>query len=224
MNARQTLRFWIVFAILLGYYVAFEREALEPVEPEVRREKILAMFPDEATAVSVMRRGKEVRAERHDKRWKVVDPAGVVVPSDLISALLSTLAEKQEAEVLVASPSPEDLAAFGLDDPTSQIRVERKEGPPLMLSLGGRNPTRTAVYAQADQSPRIVLAGLNVDYYGELLYEAAFPDEPVPDAEAADSDDEDSGATTSSPAEEIPADAGSESEIQDDKAEDPEST
>ena len=40
------------------------------------------------------------------------------------------------------------------------------------MKLGARNPTQTAIYAQTSSSPRVLLVGVNVQYYADLLYEA----------------------------------------------------
>jgi hypothetical protein len=173
MTIRQTSQFWIVFLVLLTYYVACEREVRELAEPEVQRENILPMFFDEATAITVIGGGREIRVERYDQRWQVVAPEGVVVPSDLVTALLLTLVEKREAELIAESPSESDLAAFGVDDPRSEIRVERRSGEPMRVFLGDRNPAGTAVYARMGHSQQVFLLGLSVEFYGDLLLEAA---------------------------------------------------
>ncbi|MGH7860228.1 MAG: DUF4340 domain-containing protein [Candidatus Binatia bacterium] len=173
MTWRKTLAYWVLFLTLGGYFVAFEREEPAPAEPEVRREKVLPVFRDEVRAVVLHRDGKAVRAEIDDRRWKVVSPEGVKIPSDLIAALVDTLAERQEAEVVEESPKAEELRNFGLETPSSVLEVELTDGRTKRVEIGQRNPTRTAVYVRSDGSPRILLAGLNVQYYGDLLFEAA---------------------------------------------------
>lgn len=173
MTWRKTLAYWVLFLTLGGYYLVFERGAQAPAEPEVRREKVLPVFRDEVRAVVLHRDGQAVRAELDDKRWKVVSPEGVTIPSDLIAALVDTLAERQEAEVVEESPKQEELGTFGLETPSSVLEVELANGQTKTVEVGRRNPTRTAVYVRSDGSRRILLAGLNVQYYGDLLFEAA---------------------------------------------------
>ncbi len=43
----------------------------------------------------------------------------------------------------------------------------------VRVLLGARNPTRTAVYAKRDDRPAVYLVGLNVQYYEDLIFEAA---------------------------------------------------
>ena len=42
----------------------------------------------------------------------------------------------------------------------------------MAVKLGAKNPPQTAIYVQTDFSPRILLVGVNVQYYADLLYEA----------------------------------------------------
>ncbi|MGH7819881.1 MAG: DUF4340 domain-containing protein [Candidatus Binatia bacterium] len=175
MTWTKTVTYWLLFAVLGGYYWVFEREAQPPATPEVRREKVLPVFRDEVRAVVMRREGKAVRAEIDDKRWRIVSPEGVSIPSDLVTALIDTLAERQEAEVVEESPKEGELGAFGLDAPASTLEIELANGTTRTIEVGHRNPTRTAVYVRTSGSPRVLLAGLNVQYYGDLLFEAAHP-------------------------------------------------
>lgn len=177
MRWRNTIAYWVVALLLGGYYLAAQGTG-GPVAKETptARQKVLDVFVDEVRAVEVRRAGRVVRAERNEEgRWKVVAPEGVVVPSDLLSALLSTLADKQEGEIVSEKPSPEDLEAFGLAPPAQKIALELGGGRVVVAEVGTRNPTRTAVYARREGEPEVVLAGLNVQYYSDILVQAAYP-------------------------------------------------
>jgi len=50
--------------------------------------------------------------------------------------------------------------------------VEVSGGKTMKIKLGARNPPQTAIYAQTNTKPRILLVGVNVQYYADLLYEA----------------------------------------------------
>ena len=43
----------------------------------------------------------------------------------------------------------------------------------MRLLLGGRNPTKTALYAKRADAPAIYLIGLNLRYYSDLIVERA---------------------------------------------------
>ncbi len=174
MSWRKTFAFWAFFALMSGFYMLFERRPVPPAESETKREKLLPVFSDEIAAFTLRREGREVRCERRDRRWRAVRPEGARVPHDLLAALVETLTEKQEAEVIEAAPGQEGLNAFGLDQPSSSFEIEIADGRKIQVAVGARNPPRTAIYVSTSLSPRVMLAGLNIEYYGDLIFDAAF--------------------------------------------------
>jgi hypothetical protein len=172
LTLRSTLACWIAAALLGAYYVAFERRPAPPSEIQASREKVLDVYSDEVTAVTLRREGREIRCERKDKRWQIVQPQGAKVPPDVVSALLESLTDRQEAEQISDAPKSEELQAFGLIDSAQEVKIELSSGKKLSVKLGARNPTQTAIYAQTSTSPRVLLVGVNVQYYADLLYDA----------------------------------------------------
>jgi hypothetical protein len=168
---RSTLAYWLIAFVLGAYYMAFERRPAPPSEMQLAREKVLDVFSDEVTAVTLSRDGREVRCEKRDKRWQIVKPPGAKAPADLVAALVENLTDKQEAEEINKSPNAEDLRSFGLDDSSATIGIE-VGAKHFAVKLGSRNPPQTAIYAQTSVSPRVLLVGVNVQYYADLLYEA----------------------------------------------------
>ena len=51
--------------------------------------------------------------------------------------------------------------------------MRRPGAPPVTLSLGGPNPAATGVYGRLDGNPQVVLLGLNVRYYVDLVLRQA---------------------------------------------------
>ena len=172
MTWRSTVAYWVLSAVLGGYYLAIERRPPPPSEMQRAREKVLNVYSDDVKALTLRRDGKEIRCEKRDKRWQIVKPENVKVPPDLVSALLENLTDKQEAEEITAKPRPEELQAFGLSASSPQVEIEVAGGKRMAVKLGGKNPPQTAIYAQTDLSPRILLVGVNVQYYADLLYAA----------------------------------------------------
>jgi hypothetical protein len=152
--------------------VAAERTVGPSAGIGVQREKVLPIYSDDVTAVTLRREGKEIHCEKREKRWQVVRPEGAKAPADLVAALVENLTDRQEAEEMQVSPKPEDLAAFGLTDSSQTLEFQVTDGRKLVVKLGSRNPPQTAVYAQTSISPRVLLIGVNVQYYTDLLYEA----------------------------------------------------
>lgn len=175
MSAKKTAIVWALAAILFGYWWTIERQPETTKSVEIKREKFLTVFRDDVAAIALTRDGRDVRAEKREKRWVVTQPEGAKIPSDLVSSLIDNLTEHQDAEVVNEDPKPGDLAAFGLDKPRTEMTVELADGKKMKLAFGAQNPPRTAIYARSDSAPQIYLIGLNLQYYGDLLFQAAFP-------------------------------------------------
>lgn len=173
MTWRSTAVYWVLFVLLCGFYATVEQRAEPPSEQKLARKKVVDAYAEDVKALVMRGQGTTIRCEQKDKRWAIVAPEGAKAPSDLIAALVENLTEKQEAEEMEATPKPEELQGYGLVDPATEIDLEFGGGKQAVIKLGARNPPQTAIYAQSSQTPRVLLVGLNVQYYTDLLYQAA---------------------------------------------------
>lgn len=117
-------------------------------------------------AVAVSAGPRRVEARRVDGRWQVAGPHADTVTSDLVDALLAAILDAP-AEPVAADG--EQRADFGLDQPVARVELTRREGRPVTLLVGRANPAETGVYGQLEGNPQIVLMGLNVRYYIDLM-------------------------------------------------------
>ncbi|MBX3025637.1 DUF4340 domain-containing protein [bacterium] len=115
--------------------------------------------------VSVSAGDRRISARRVDGRWQVAAPHGDAVTSDLVDALLAAVLDAPAEAVAPADAGDE----FGLDQPFARIELERREGRPVTVLVGHTNPANTGVYGQLVGNPQILLMGLNVRYYVELM-------------------------------------------------------
>jgi hypothetical protein len=170
---------YAVFVLLLAFVLLVERRpAVEAPPPEASPARSLLGIESSAVRAVVFRRADaRVRAERDDGRWRTVEPPKATVPSDLVDAAVATLTAGQVSEVVADDARATDLATFGLAVPTAAIVLRTGSdggGREVTVLFGAYNPTRTAVYARLADDPRVYLVGLNVRYYEELIFEAAF--------------------------------------------------
>ena len=172
MNWRSTITYWVLAALFGAYFLVVEKRPAPRSEMQMARERVLGVFSDDIAAMTLRRDGKEIRCEVKEKRWVMVKPEGGKVPGDLVAAIVENLTDKQEAEEISAAPKDEDLMAFGFNEQSPIVELETKDGKKLTVKLGARNPTQTAIYAQTSVSPKVLLVGVNVQYYAELLFEA----------------------------------------------------
>ena len=109
---------------------------------------------------------RTVRAQRAGEQWEVVEPAASKVPSDLIAALVNAV---MDAPAQPVARETDRLTDFGLDAPSARLTFGRPDAPAVTLSLGRTNPAETGIYGQLEGNPQIVLLGLNVQYYVDMV-------------------------------------------------------
>lgn len=177
MTWRKVAAIWVVFAalgvlVLVSDHVVpgpTEEQPTNPVGPS-----LLEADAGSVTTITFRQDEKIVRIARRDGTWQTLEPPGVRISPDLVEATVATLTTGQAAERLT-SESGHDLDVYGLDRPTAilEIAVGPPPGLPVIVALGARNPTQTAIYARRGDRPTIYLVGMNLRYYVDLIFEAA---------------------------------------------------
>jgi hypothetical protein len=171
-RALTYLGLWVA---LTGYYLAFEQAPRTVVESDGRRPqdqvRVLPEGTGTITRFEIEAPGHALRSELVGGQWEVVDPAGVRVPSDLLHAIVDALLDVHATSVVRGSPPPQAEIEFGLDRPRARLTLSDGSSR-TTLQLGSPNPARTAVYARREGHPEVLLLGLNVQYYVDLLLEA----------------------------------------------------
>lgn len=124
------------------------------------------------TAVLLEARGQRVQATRAAEGWEVTDPPAAGIPADLVAALVSAVLETPAEPIAFDGV---DLAEFGLDQPSARMTFDRAGSSPVTVTIGTANPAETGVYGRVEGSDQILLLGLNVRYYIDLVLRAASP-------------------------------------------------
>lgn len=173
MTWTRALLYLAIWGVLTVYYFAFDHPPTAPSTPAetvTKSERLVPLHAAAVTQLSLEAHGLALRCDRTDGQWRVVEPAGAPIPADLIAALVTTLTELPPVGVvpLGGEGKADD---FGLTDPVARITIGDGTAR-IGLQLGARNPSQTAVYARRDDAEAIVLVGLNVQYYVDLIIEA----------------------------------------------------
>lgn len=162
-----------IWAMLSVYYAAFERAPQTPAPPAEAAaggQRFVPLRVDEIVTFALDADGIRLRCERRDGQWQVREPIGAPVPSDLIAAMIATLTELPPVQIVPLAGAGE-VGEFGLDTHAVRVTLGDREDQ-VRVQLGARNPSQTAVYARRDGAEDVVLVGLNVQYYVDLLIEA----------------------------------------------------
>lgn len=168
MSWRRGLIYWLCFLVLGAYYVLALRRPQAGGDTRAAAARNVSV--GDVIAVEVTRGPVRARFERGGGRWELREPPGRAVPADLVDALLEALADLSTAPVVAVAPV--DPAQFGLTLDGVHLTLVPGTGEPIAVRLGGRNPAGTAVYALRDGSDAVILLGLDVASYADLVFEA----------------------------------------------------
>lgn len=141
----------------LGYWAANE---YKPVEEEVEATEapdyttqLISRDSDEVESVTVTYLGKTYTIVKNgDEGYQLEGQPDFKLDQDVASSLMSRGTSLTTQST--ASENCEDLAAFGLDEPTSVMTVSYTDGTTTTIKLGDKSPL-TYYYAMIDGDPNV---------------------------------------------------------------------
>jgi hypothetical protein len=177
MSWRNAAACWLL-ALLLGAVYWLDSRG-DPARPLAREKAAATPAPEPAYALDVAtiasveleRAGKRIRLARRGAGWEVEDPAGAAVSPGLLDALVAQLVDGAAGERVAVGPR--DLGSFGLAKPSLAITATERGGRRVTLAIGDRDPTETAAYGRVAETGEVLLVGVNLLTYADLLFDAA---------------------------------------------------
>jgi hypothetical protein len=167
---RQVALLYVVAAILAVLYGRERAPGPEVDRSRPPRPRFLQMAESEVSGIRLVRGHRAVNLRREGRDWVVVEPAGMQLPNDLVTGFLQALLTTEEIDHVATTTG--ELASFGLDEQADRVELARTEGEPLVVTLGGTNPTGTALYARSIRDGGVVLIGRQVRDYEDMIYDA----------------------------------------------------
>jgi len=168
--------YYVLAAVLGAYFFLFEWRPPKTIGltdttlSAVQQSHFLPILRKDIDGLVLKRGNLSLSFRREGYRWTVVEPAGLEVASDLLTSFVENLTPTKE--IIIIDKDPKDTTSFGLDPPNTTIIVKDKTGKEVAtVSLGGANPTASAVYARIEPSPQVYLLGQSVSYYAQLIFE-----------------------------------------------------
>ena len=170
MRWRQVALLYVVAAILAVLYGRERAPAPEAEGSRPPRARFLEIAAPDVTGIRLVRGDRAVLLRREGQGWVVVEPAGTQLPNDLVTGFLQALVATEEIDRVATTTN--ELASFGLDDRADRVELARGDGDPMVVTLGGTNPTGTALYARSTRDGGVVLIGRQVRDYEDMIYDA----------------------------------------------------
>ena len=158
MPSGRTILVLLILAAGLGGFFYYDTYSLEPrrEKAESAKGRIWTVEPKDVEAVTVARKGEILRLKRAaDGGWDMLEPVKTrgdrAVVDDMVTGLATARMDRE------IDPNPAKPADFGLDPPTAEVKLEVKgRAEPLVLRVGGKNPTGVWVYAREGAKPAVI--------------------------------------------------------------------
>lgn len=158
MARGKTLVVLLVLAVALGGFFYYDAYWLGPKreKAESLKGRIWTVEPKDVEAVTLVRKGETLRLKRAgDGGWEMLEPVKTRGDRATVDDMVTGLATaRMDREI---DPNPAKPADFGLDPPAAEVRLEVKgRAEPLVLRVGGKNPTGVWVYAREGAKPAVI--------------------------------------------------------------------
>jgi hypothetical protein len=158
MPSGRTILVLLILAAGLGGFFYYDTYSLEPrrEKAESAKGRIWTVEPKDVLAVTVARKGETLRLKRAaDGGWDMLEPVKTrgdrAVVDDMVTGLATARMDRE------IDPNPAKPADFGLDPPAAEVKLEVKgRAEPLVLRVGGKNPTGVWVYAREGAKPAVM--------------------------------------------------------------------
>lgn len=158
MPSGRTILVLLILAAGLGGFFYYDTYSLAPrrEKAESAKGRIWTVEPKDVEAVTVARKGETLRLKRAaDGGWDMLEPVKTrgdrAVVDDMVTGLATARMDRE------IDPNPAKPADFGLDPPAAEVKLEVKGGAePLVLRVGGKNPTGVWVYAREGAKPAVI--------------------------------------------------------------------
>ncbi len=120
--------------------------------------KILTIPDDQMQEVRIKKlTGEVIDLKRDNGKWRITSPKEERADQDAVTSLTGNLTSLTADKVI--DDKATDLKPYGLNDPTLDITVSRKDGKTDELLVGDNSPSDSGAYAKLPNDPRVFLVG-----------------------------------------------------------------
>ncbi len=168
MNARNTLYWLVIAAVLFAAILAHERFGRAPATGPA---KVLpGLKPEAVTSISVQIKGQRaIRAERTNDTWYLTQPVPYPAQAPSIQALLAALERLTPAAEITPSSGQSAAKASeeqGFAPPQASLLIQQQDSAIFQLDVGARTAPGDQVYLQVFSPPGVYV--VDADLLSEI--------------------------------------------------------
>jgi hypothetical protein len=148
-----------VLAVLGGltYWSVKNKAAADakPAESKDAPPKILTIPDDQFKQIKLAKTGGDttVLVRGDGNKWQITEPKPLAADQDSVSSLVSTLSSLSSDRLIEDKAG--DLSQYGLNKPSMEVVVTKKDGKTETLELGDDTPTGGGQFAMKQGDPRV---------------------------------------------------------------------
>ena len=155
-------RYTIILTVILGLLASFFFLFVFEEEQVAEAERVFEIDEAEIVMVKVVADGAETTIEKVPMTgWEITAPVRYPADPNIVGALLREFSTLSPARTV--ADSAEDLAEYGLENPSGSVEVSRGLDRPRTLLLGDVNPTGASFYAAEKGARRVFLISSQIN-------------------------------------------------------------
>jgi hypothetical protein len=122
--------------------------------------KLLSIPDDQFQEIKILKvSGEAIGLKRENGKWRLTAPLSLPADQDAVGSMISTLANLNADKVVEEKAA--DLKPYGLDRPTLDVRIVRKDGKTDRLLIGDDTLNGSGAYAKLANDAKVVTVAAN---------------------------------------------------------------
>jgi ribosomal protein L12E/L44/L45/RPP1/RPP2 len=146
----------VLLAVLAGaIWYSNKRQAATPAKSATdTTSKLLTIPADQFQEIRIRKLTGEVQdLKLEDGKWRLVEPKPLPADQDAVTSMVTSLSALTADKTIEDNAT--DLKAYGLDIPTLEITITKKDGKTAGIAIGDATPTSSGSYAKLPESARV---------------------------------------------------------------------
>lgn len=116
--------------------------------------KLLTISDDQFQGIKIVKvTGETIDLKKEGGKWRMLAPLPLALDQDTMASMQSTLSGLTSDKLI--EPNATDLKAFGLDHPTLDVTITRKDGKTDRVLVGDDTLTGSGAYAKTGADARV---------------------------------------------------------------------
>ena len=146
----------VLLAVLAGaIWWSNKKQAATPAKSATdTTSKLLNIPADQFQEIRIKKLTDEVQdLKLVDGKWRILEPKQLPADQDAVTTMVTSLSALNADKTIEDNAT--DLAAYGLNIPTLEITITKKDGKTAGVIIGDATPTNSGSYAKLPDSPKI---------------------------------------------------------------------